>query len=165
MEARLHRQPPSRPRLLDRKREPVTSSRHVLNAALAAAAGVKGTANCRDLDGKVAFLDRNTRPHGIHDLILGDEFAGTFEEKQQKVGGAQTERDRGRRAVRASSQQFAGRHLEPEILEGQNPRCQKHCIQLPVQGVRTCHFCARQTTPIAGIYQELGTFRKSFVSI
>jgi hypothetical protein len=51
-------------------------------------------AHCRDLDGQIAFLDREPAPSCFDQRILGDRRARTLDEHPQKCDRALTEAQR-----------------------------------------------------------------------
>jgi hypothetical protein len=61
-----------------------------LNIVCTVPASAEGATKRRYLNGQIAFLDYRVRPHGVHDLVLSNEFAGPIEEEMQKIGGARS---------------------------------------------------------------------------
>jgi prepilin-type processing-associated H-X9-DG protein len=77
----------------------VASSRYGLNVACAISADAEGATKRRYLNRQIAFLDGHVRPHGVHDLALGNEFPRPVKEEMQKIRCPRPERNRRRRAV------------------------------------------------------------------
>jgi hypothetical protein len=71
------------------ERKSVAATRYVLNTALAVAAIIEDTPDRRYMDRQVAFLDHGIRPNGLHDLVLGHEFTGSFQEEEENVSRSQ----------------------------------------------------------------------------
>ena len=69
--------------LFDSARETVADARN-RGDPFAAVARTKQLPELRDLDGEVAFLDGRTRPCRIHQLCLGEDFAGPSDKRREQ---------------------------------------------------------------------------------
>jgi hypothetical protein len=75
------------------ERKSVATTRYVLNAAIAVATTIEGTAERRYMDRQIAFLDHGMRPNGLHDLVLTHELARPLQEEEENVSRSPSQRD------------------------------------------------------------------------
>ena len=96
----------------DRPHETVSAPRHGVDATRSRTARVERLAQGGDLDREVAFLNRQSGPDRIHDVLLRDELTTAFDEDMKDV---QRPRPQGHeRAVRARQPAMP---IEAEALE------------------------------------------------
>ena len=101
---------------LDRPDEAITAPRQRLDPVLAASLR-KNTPDCNDLNGEVAFLDDDTGPHGIDDVLLGNVFVRPFDECAEHGNRSPAERRRN-----AAAHEDARLGLEAERPDFEDPR-------------------------------------------
>jgi hypothetical protein len=65
-----------------------------LNTAAVGSPVVEQPAKRGDLHGEIAAFDDGSRPHRIHDLVLGDEIPRPLYENTENFEGARPDRDR-----------------------------------------------------------------------